>query len=229
MKRSEINAIIRDALEFLDVCKFQLPPFASWSPDDWAAKGTAVAGIVGPRLGWDVTDFGQGDYLNIGLCVFTLRNGVPANLAQHTGKLYAEKVLLVDPKQVTPLHFHRIKMEDIINRGGGKLTVQMYNSTPDEGLADTDVSVSIDGTIRTVAAGGQITLEPGESITLVPYCYHTFWGEESRVMVGEVSLVNDDNTDNRFYPPMDRFSTLEEDESPFRLLVTDYDTYYHPQ
>jgi D-lyxose ketol-isomerase len=229
MKRSEINAIIRDAIAFLEKRNVHLPPFAFWSPETWATKGAEVAGIVGPRLGWDVTDFGQDDYHHIGLCVFTLRNGIAANLETRQGKTYAEKVLIVDPQQVTPLHFHRVKMEDIINRGGGKLIVQLYNSTPDEELADTDVTVSIDGSDRTVQAGGSVTLHPGESITLRPYCYHTFWGEEARVLVGEVSLVNDDHTDNRFYPPMARFSTLEEDEPPLHLLVNDYDTYYHPQ
>ncbi len=225
MKRSEINEIIRDAIVFFDERRFHLPPFAFWSPEEWAAKGTEVEGIVRPRLGWDVTDFGQGNYHAVGLCVFTLRNGLPANLETRQGKIYGEKALIVDPHQVTPLHFHRVKMEDIINRGGGTLVVQLYNSTPDEGLAETDVTVSVDGGERTVPAGGTVTLHPGESITLQPYCYHTFWAEGARVLAGEVSLVNDDTTDNRFFPPMDRFSTLEEDAPPLHVLVTDYQTW----
>jgi hypothetical protein len=43
--------------------------------------------------------------------------------------------------------------------------------------------------------------------------------------VGEVSSVNDDNTDNRFYRPMPRFPEIEEDESPLHLLCTDYPRY----
>ena len=101
--------------------------------------------------------------------------------------------------------------------------MQLYNSTADEGLDSSDVVVSTDGLKRTMQAGGKVILHPGESITIPQYCYHTFWAEESRTLVGEVSLVNDDNLDNRFYEQMDRFSIVEEDELPFRLLVSDYD------
>jgi len=222
MKRSEINAVIRDAAAFLQLSGFSLPPFASWTLEDWQSKREDAREIIDCRLGWDVTDFGQGNYRNVGLCVFTLRNGSPENLVTHRGKTYAEKILIVDRGQVTPLHFHRVKMEDIINRGGGKLVVQLYNSTPDEGLDSSHVVVSTDGLQRTVQAGGTLVLHPGESITIPQYCYHAFWAEESRTLVGEVSLVNDDKLDNRFYEEMDRFSILEEDEPPFRLLVSDY-------
>ncbi len=120
------------------------------------------------------------------------------------------------------MHYHRVKMEDIINRGGGKLVVQLYNSTQDEGLDSSDVVVNTDGLKHTIQAGGKVILHPGESITIPQYRYHTFWAEESRTLVGEVSLVNDDNLDNRFYEQMDRFTIVEEDELPFRLLVSDY-------
>ena len=42
-------------------------------------------------------------------------------------------------------------------------------------------------------------------------------------MIGEVSTVNDDNTDNIFREPIGRFSDIEEDEAPRHLLVSDYD------
>jgi len=228
MKRSEINAIIRDTDEFIRRHCFHLPPFAYWTPDEWAAKGPEVREIVDHMLGWDITDFGLGDFANKGLFLFTIRNGDPANLKSGKGKLYAEKLLIAGVEQITPFHFHWLKTEDIINRGGGKLAVQVYNATPDEGLADTDVVVNTDGWVRTVAAGSVIVLSPGESITLLPYCYHSFWGLEETVLVGEVSTVNDDNTDNRFYEPIDRFPEIEEDEAPLYLLVNDYDRYYKP-
>ena len=38
MKRSEINAIIKDAIQFLDEYKFKLPPFAYFTPDEWKEK-----------------------------------------------------------------------------------------------------------------------------------------------------------------------------------------------
>ncbi len=226
MKRSEINAIMGDANEFLAQHQFYLPPFAYWRPEEWARRGEEVREIVERRLGWDITDFGLADFAKIGLFVFTIRNGAPENLKTGKGKTYAEKILVVGVDQVTPLHFHWIKMEDIINRGGGDLVVQLYNATPEGGLADTNVIVSIDGVRRVVPAGGTVVLGPGESITLAPYCYHAFWGTGGRVLVGEVSLVNDDATDNRFYEPIGRFPAIEEDEPPLHLLVNDYERYY---
>jgi D-lyxose ketol-isomerase len=179
-------------------------------------------------MGWDITDYGSGDYARIGLLLFTIRNGHPRNLETGTGKTYAEKVLIVGVNQVTPMHFHWRKMEDIINRGGGKLLVQVYNATEDEGLATTPVTVSIDGVKRVVPAGATIALEPGESITLPTRLYHQFYALEDRVLVGEVSVVNDDTSDNHFHEPVGRFPAIVEDEPPLYLLYTDYRRYYHP-
>jgi D-lyxose ketol-isomerase len=118
-------------------------------------------------------------------------------------------------------------MEDIIIRGGGRLLIQLFNSTPEEGLdTEREITVSLDGIVRTVPAGETVELGPGESITLPPYLYHRFWGAGSRVLVGEVSMVNDDARDNRFYEPIGRFPTIEEDEPPWHLLVGDYNRYY---
>jgi len=226
MKRSEVNAIIQDADAFIRSRGFHLPPFAYWTPQVWATKGPEVREIVERGLGWDITDFGSGDYQKVGLAVFTIRNGHPENLKRMRGKLYCEKILVVGEDQLTPMHFHWTKTEDIINRGGGNLVIQLYNATPDEGLADTEVTVSIDGVQRTVPAGGKVVLTPGESITLVDHCYHEFWAEGGRVLAGEVSLVNDDNTDNRFYGPVGRFPEIAEDVPPLYLLVQDYARYY---
>ena len=228
MKRSEINAIMRDADAFFTAHSFYLPPFAYWSPEEWATKGPEVREIVDNGLGWDITDFGQGDYPNLGLFLFTLRNGTPENLRSKQGKIYAEKIMIVDPDQVTPMHFHWAKTEDIINRGGGNLVVRLYNATDDGELAQSPVSVSTDGVRRTVSAGDAVVLTPGESITLPPYLYHSFWGTGSRVLVGEVSAVNDDQEDNRFHKPLGRFPDIEEDEPPLYLLVNDYADYYRP-
>ena len=226
MKRSEINAIIRSADAFIREMRFHLPPFAYWTPEEWGTKGKEVLEIVETQLGWDITDFGQGDFEKFGLFLFTVRNGKPDNLKTMEGKLYAEKLMIVDVDQITPMHFHWNKAEDIINRGGGKLVIQLYNSAEDESLADTDVTVSTDGVVRTVKAGDKVVLSPGESITLPPYLYHQFWSTEERVLVGEVSMVNDDNLDNRFYEPIGRFPEIEEDEPPLYLLVGDYGRYY---
>jgi D-lyxose ketol-isomerase len=223
MKRSQINSIMQSAEAFIRQCRFHLPPFADWTPKDWEEKRNEVGEIITNRLGWDITDFGSGNFQKCGLFLFTLRNGSPENWKRMQGKLYAEKIMVVDPDQVTPMHFHWRKMEDIINRGGGNLIIQLYNSTPDEKLdVDREIEITTDGVHRTLSPGGSITLTPGESITLPPYCYHKFWGENERVLVGEVSIVNDDHLDNRFVDPIGRFPVIMEDELPLHYLVTDY-------
>jgi D-lyxose ketol-isomerase len=126
--------------------------------------------------------------------------------------------------QLSPMHRHVVKAEDIINRGGGKLVLELF--MPDsEGQIDsaTEVRVATDGVMRTLPAGGLLKLEPGESVTLLPGVWHGFWGEGGDVLVGEVSTVNDDLTDNIFRDPIGRFSAIEEDETPVHLLVSDYD------
>ncbi len=229
MKRSEVNRVMRDAIAFAREHNFHLPPFAFWTAQEWTTKGEEAREIVERMLGWDITDFGSGDYRKVGLFIFTIRNGTMDELRKGKGKVYAEKLLISDVNQVTPMHFHWSKTEDIINRGGGKLVIQLYNSSPEEGLDTGDVHVSIDGVRRTVKAGGKVTLEPGESISITSGLYHQFWGEGGRVLVGEVSSVNDDNVDNRFYEPVGRFPDIEEDEPPLYPLVKDYPKFYHPK
>jgi D-lyxose ketol-isomerase len=227
MKRSEINGVIRNGLTFLREQRFLLPPFATWTPEDWKKKGEECSEIVRCQLGWDITDFGRGQFSTFGLLMFTIRNGTFEELKKENGKIYAEKILITMENQITLTHFHYQKMEDIINRGGGDLVIQLWNSTSDEKLADTEVRVSIDGVATKVAAGGTILLTPGDSVCLPPRLYHKFWGKAGTgtVLVGEVSRVNDDYVDNRFYEKAGRFPAIEEDEPPLHLLYDDYRKY----
>ena len=101
MKRSELNQIMRDAVEFIQKMNFKLPPFAFWSPEDWAEKGSDYNEIRDNMLGWDITDFGSGDYRKIGLLMFTIRNG-NFNDPQYV-KPYAEKLLIVEEEQILSL------------------------------------------------------------------------------------------------------------------------------
>ncbi|MCP4601059.1 MAG: D-lyxose/D-mannose family sugar isomerase [Proteobacteria bacterium] len=222
MKRSEINALIRDAKEFLDAMHFHLPPWAFWSPEDW--KGRGILEIVENMLGWDLTDYGAGDFEKRGLILFTIRNGNPKT--DHS-KTYAEKIMVVRENQICPMHFHWSKAEDIINRGGGNLIIDIYGSTEEEELSKEPIVAKVDGIPRQVKPGEQVVLTPGESIFLEPGVYHRFYGEPGRgkVLVGEVSTVNDDNLDNRFHTKLPRFPGIDEDELPLHLLCTDYPEY----
>ena len=223
MKRSQINAAIKEMEQLIHRHGFELPPFCKWAPDDWQKRGHEYDEIRENRLGWDVTDYGEGDFDKLGFALITLRNG---NLQRPDlyQKTYAEKLLMLKEGQYSPMHFHWSKMEDIINRGGGNLLIRVYNSTVNDQLDTTDVEISSDGRTYLVPAGTQIRLTPGESISIYPRMYHDFEVEPGTgaVLIGEVSMCNDDQTDNRFYEPLGRFPVIEEDESVYRLLCTEY-------
>ncbi|GHU70212.1 hypothetical protein AGMMS49992_02180 [Clostridia bacterium] len=223
MKRSQINAIIDEAIAFTTKRGMPLPKFAYWTPDEWARQAQNASEIIDNMLGWDVTDFGSGDFDAVGLTIFTFRNGNILNPTKYP-KPYAEKLLLVNDGQELPYHFHWKKMEDIINRGGGNLLITLYNSDETGGFADTDVTVTIDGQPLTVRAGSTITLEPGDSITLLPGQYHRWVGEPGtgKVMLFEVSSPNDDNVDNRFFAGNPRLPEIDEDEAVRHLMFKDY-------
>lgn len=220
MKRSEINSIIRSANAFMSEKQFVLPPWSKWDVKDWIKNKIESEEIIRNMLGWDITDFGSGDFYKRGLFLFTIRNG-KFNVDK---KPYAEKIMIVEENQETPMHFHWSKMEDIINRGGGNLVIELYNATSENKLDTTTVHFKTDGITRTVEAGGKVILTPGESICLEPGMYHRFYGEagKGKVLVGEVSMVNDDSKDNCFYETVGRFPVIEEDEKPLHLLVCDY-------
>ncbi len=224
MKRSEINDLLTVAKDLAHANKIVLPPFAYWSPEDWAAKGSECDEIRDCALGWDITDFGTGQFDEVGLTLFTIRNGDKDD-PRYSNKTYSEKLLISQENQITPYHFHWFKVEDIINKAGGNLMLRLYNSTEDEKLDESsDVTVVMDGVSKTLPAGSTVTLTAGESITLPAYLYHEFWAEEGTgaAVIGEVSKVNDDNTDNCFLDELGRFSEIEEDTAPLHYLCNEY-------
>jgi len=222
MKRSEINFEIREAEKFFAGLGFKLPKFADWTPEMFRARGEEIQEIRDCHLGWDVTDFGRGNFRKEGLFLFTIRNGVYESKLYP--KPYAEKIMISRIGQKTLMHCHEKKREDIINRGGGTLVFELYNRIGNTTeLADTPVTLSRDGERITIPAGQLLRLSPGESITLEPNCFHAFYADQDGdVMIGEVSFVNDDLHDNVFHEPQLRFPEIEEDEAPYRLLVSDY-------
>ena len=225
MKRSRINEIMRAADDMIRSFGFTLPPFAYWTPEEFAARTDAMR-VVEARMGWDITDYGQGKFDELGLFLFTLRNGWLADLERGRGMCYAEKLLISRQDQISPMHTHVIKAEDIINRGGATLAIELTGSDDNGAHApDRGGIVRCDGIERAFEAGEVLKLAPGESVTLMPGDWHAFWGEGGDVLIGEVSTVNDDLTDNIFVDPIGRFSDIEEDEAPMHLLVSDYEAW----
>lgn len=208
LRRSMINRTVREAAEIFQAAGFQLPPFARWTPARWENSGPEWNSAREARLGWDVTDFGLGNFAKVGRVLFTLRNGV----SQSSGKPYAEKIILGRQGQRAPAHYHKLKIEDIINRGGGMVVLRL---NPPVKSAEP-AFVYQDGREIPVTSSLDIRLAPGESLCIPPGVIHQFWGEETEhgqiPLIGEVSSVCDDVNDNVFFEEVARFAEIIEDE-----------------
>jgi D-lyxose ketol-isomerase len=230
LARSLINECVSIAREVLVQLNIPLPRHASWSVDEWNRSGSETREIRDCMLGWDVTDFGSRNFHNHGRTLFTLRNGKTTD--ERYPKRYAEKLLIEPEGQRSPMHFHRSKREDIINRAGGNVIVVLFplgeDGLPGRGI----VEASIDGISHRVPAGEHIRLEPGESVSINPSTYHQFWAEENTglfvngtkyTVSSEVSSVCDDWNDNIFIEKWaKRFPPIVEDVSRSCYLCHEY-------
>ena len=222
MKRSEINAAIVWAKELLEKNNIHLPRTAYWDMDKWAENKDAIGTIQRVMLGWDITDFGTNKFSEIGAVLYTVRNGDMNDAS--VGVPYCEKYIVMKEGQRLPKHYHVFKTEDIINRAGGVLAVYLWNTDEAGNQLDTDVKVFMDGIEYTYKAGEEILVYPGDSISLAPHIAHIFGPKPGfgDIVVGEVSKVNDDTTDNYFLEPTARFADIEEDEPVLHPLCNEY-------
>jgi len=222
MRRSFIDSRIDAMLRLCERCAFKLPPFALWRPANFHAEPDASRRIAERALGWNVVEFSPGGFAREGLGVFTLRMGDWRALSNGAGRLYSEKALMAEDGQRTPHHYHVVKTEDIVNRGGARFVVELFKVDHAGRRLDEPVRALKDVTMIEVAAGGRVTLEPGESLVLEPYVAHAFWAEGGATLAGEVSLVNDDASDNYFLPPSIPPPPIEEDAPMRYVTVRDY-------
>ena len=222
MKRSEINAAVKWADELLKKNNIRLPLYAYWDMETWKAHKSELDTVKKVMLGWDITDFGTGDFSTVGAVLYTVRNG-DMNDA-NVGVPYCEKYIVMKEGQRLPKHYHVFKTEDIINRANGVLAVYLWNTNEAGEQLDTDVHVFMDGIERVFKAGEEILVYPGNSISLKPHIAHIFGPKPGMgdLVVGEVSKVNDDNTDNYFLEPTARFADIEEDEPALHPLCNEY-------
>lgn len=162
-----------------------------------------------PKPRWDVTDLGLGQFDRVGLVLL--------NLAEEPE--YCEKLMYSKQNQVTPLHTHRKKKEDIICRSG-RLAIELWKGHPEQTRKGEPFQLRRNGQPVEVRSGEPIVLSPGERVTLTPGIYHAFWPESPEAVIGEVSTANDDANDNFFVDPnIGRFPGVEEDEPPVARLL----------
>ena len=218
MKRSFIDARIEKMLRLCEYHGVALPPFARWGRTHYEADEEAARFIAARGLGWNVVEFRPGAFETDGITLFTLRMGDWRELETKRGRLYAEKAIMCEDGQRAPHHYHVVKTEDIVNRGGARFVVELFKvdragaPTKERFRALKDVSV------LDLKAGDQVRLEPGQSLTLDPYVAHAFWAEGGPAIAGEVSLANDDRADNYFVPPLPPTEAIEEDK-PARFVT----------
>lgn len=166
-----------------------------------------------PKPKWDVTGFGLGDFRRYGLVLVNL-----ADLGE-----YCEKLLFAKAGQVTPLHCHRRKQEDIICRVG--TFAMRFAATDTNGKSNRltgRVRTLVNGEEHIFSAGDIVYLKQGERITLFPDTYHEFWPVSQYAVMGEVSTANDDTNDNFFEnPEVGRYEAIDEDEPPIARLLSD--------
>ena len=164
-----------------------------------------------PNPRWDVTDLGLGRFEQIGLVLI--------NLAEEPE--YCEKLMFSMHNQVTPMHAHRIKKEDIICRSGS-LELELWRDHPHRCNRGDPVVLKRNGMAFTARSGQPFTISAGERVTIVPGVYHAFWGRDGDCVVGEVSTANDDANDNFFVDPaIGRFPKIEEDEPATVRLISE--------
>jgi len=224
MKRSEINHLLNEGIVFLKSKGILLPPQAYWNLKDWYENRENAAELEKRRIGWDLTDFGSGKFESTGLLCYTLSNGIIGPDGHPIDQTYSNKLLIVEENQVTPMHHHRSKTEDIINLAGGNLQIKLFNMDRDERLDEnTPVKIFRNGIWKTCEPGTVISLSPGERVRLDTHHYHEFWAQsgQGKVVVEEVSSVNDDRIDNIFAEDFGRFPEIIEDEIPKYLLCTE--------
>jgi len=223
LKRSQINRSIDMAMQVFNDQGLHLPQYAYWTPEQWLSAGDECDGLRRCMLGWDVTDFGNGDFQRIGRTLFTLRNGVTGS--ETYPKPYAEKFILDPEGQRAPAHYHRSKREDIIHRGkSGAIIVELTATNSSGEASNAPLVVNVDGIARIVEPKEKIRLAPGQSVEIPPRTIHQFWGEEGggTTVSGEVSSVCDDWNDNCFLTPSARFPAIDEDEPRRYYLCHEY-------
>lgn len=230
LRRSQANASIRTSLVVLKKLGIALPEFGYWTASRWVSVGTEGDEARHCMLGWDVTDFGGAQFEQLGRTLFTLRNGI-GNDPRYP-KPYAEKFLIEPEGQRSPIHYHIKKREDIINRGGGNVIVCLHRIDEVGMPGPGRIGVSIDGFHRTVQAGDEIRLKPGQSVSIPPSTFHQFWAEPGTglridgvgyTVSGEVSSVCDDWRDNNFIDEWaNRFPKMIEDEPREFYLCHEY-------
>lgn len=174
--------------------------------------------VLPPSPKLDVTDFGLQRFGDVGLvaCVLTNQPG-----------MYCSKWLVLTDNQTCPMHYHRVKQEDIAVEIGTLLMQISGQSLNDQSYDDRErrVTVLLDGVAEDIDCGeeGRLLIQiPGRRITLPPGVWHEFTAVGGTALAVEVSTWNDDVDDNVFdEKEIGRFvQTIEQDVMGVKVSLT---------
>ena len=163
MKRSEINNAIETAKKMMDTYNWTLPKWGYWSKEDYNNNPEMTKYLKDHQMGWDVTDFGKDNFNSQGITLFCIRNGIQSNFDD---KPYAEKLLFMQEGQEIPFHSHKIKLEDIINRGGGDLAIEFLEIDNNNKQLSKKITVLVDGEKIELDPHEPLILKKGQSVTV---------------------------------------------------------------
>ena len=222
MKRSFIDARIDAMLELCERHGVALPPFALWGEADYRANPDAARLIAERGLGWNVVEFKPGLFAREGLTLFTLRMGDWRELGAGRGRLYAEKAMMAEDGQRTPHHYHVVKTEDIVNRGGARFVVELFKvdaqgaPLKERFRALKDVERARSRARRAGAAGAR--RKPDARAVRRPRVLGRGRRGARRRSVARQRRP----TDNYFLPPLEPFPPIEEDAPARYVTVRDH-------
>ena len=225
MKRSGINKQIGEAINIIEKSGIVLPYHAHWSLGSWYQNRNLAEELRKRAIGWNITDFGSGNFSKTGVILYTPSNGIFDPVTNKPiDQTYAHRYFILRDGQEIMTEHHQTKIEDIIVFAGAQLKVEVHNVGPNEELdREKEVKIMRNGIWESYTPGTVITLVPGERIRFEPRHYHRPCGHGGTVLIEEVSMVTDDLKESRHLPeekPM-AFAQIEEDEQPIYLLCTE--------
>ena len=145
MKRSEINRLIEDALKFFQEMHFKLPPLGYLDTGAMEQAGGIVRGSGNESVGMGPHGFWYREFQCGRVAAFHPSKRESATRPEALcGKNHDRPGGTGDPHAFST----GPKMEDIINRGGGNLMIQLYPSDREGGFAKKSFQVSLDGLKR---------------------------------------------------------------------------------
>ena len=191
MKRSEINQLITEGVVLFRKMGISLPPQAHWNLETWYEHRNLAEEMRKRSIGWDLTDFGSGDFSKIGMFNYTVSNGfIDLTTSKPADQPYSNKVKIVKEGQAYPTYYAGFPT-DLRN----KLT-SLTNQARNNGLGMWQVDINANSVrIRNESDLEQLAMWPKLYRRLSSY----FTGGNTRLALFETWLRNEPEKDDELW------------------------------